>query len=122
MLRAILSLIVVCFALPAQTREVPVDGTPLLRAKLALELARSRVLENRYDDASAALRLASKALGDYAKLSPGPHAETADFIRQEIARYSPRVIRNQQDALDRIDLWSEPVDKWYADTHKPPVP
>lgn len=100
----------------AQTQRV--DGTPLLRAKLALEMARARVLEDRFADASASLRDASRALADYQKDSPGPHAETARFIRQELDAYAPRIVGNHADALDRIDLWRQPVEQWYADTHK----
>jgi len=104
------------FLLPAQTPQPQaVDGTPLLRAKLALEMARARVLEDRYADASAALRDASKALADYEKDSPGPHAETARFIRGELDSYARQIVRNHADALDRIDLWRQPVDQWYAD-------
>jgi hypothetical protein len=69
----------------------PVDGTPLLRAKLALEMARARVLEDRFADAAASLRDASKALADYAKDSPGPHAETALFIRGELDSYAAQM-------------------------------
>src|ERR1051326_1923678 len=46
-------------------------GTPLPRAKRALERARARVLEDRYTDAAAALRDASKSLADYERDSPG---------------------------------------------------
>jgi len=113
--------VVLCAALAmggavAQTQKV--DGTPLWRAKLALEMARARVLEDRFADASASLRDASKALADYEKDSPGPHAETARFIRQEIEAYAPRIVRNHEDALDRIDLWRQPIDQWYGDVHK----
>jgi hypothetical protein len=92
----------------------PVDGTPLLRAKLALEMARARVLEDRFADAAASLRDASKALADYAKDSPGPHAETALFIRGELDSYAAQIVRNHADALDRIDLWRQPVEQWYG--------
>jgi len=107
------------FAAGGQTgKAIPVDGTPLWRAKLALETARARVLENRYDAASGALRDTAHALADYEKLSPGPHAETARFIRQEIESYGPQIARRHEDALDRIDLWRGPIDEWYRDVHK----
>jgi hypothetical protein len=117
MLRTLLITIVAAVSLSAQTAPQPVDGTPLWRAKLALEMARARVLENRYADASASLRDASKALADYEKASPGPHAETARFIRGELDSYASQIVRNHADALDRIDLWRQPVDQWYADIH-----
>lgn len=104
------------FLVSAQTPQPqPVDGMPLLRAKLALETARARVLEDRFADAAAALRDASKALTDYAKDSPGPHAETARFIRSELESYATQIVRNHADAVDRIDLWRQPVEQWYAD-------
>lgn len=119
MFRLFLCTIVAAVGLAAQPAPQPVDGTPLWRAKLAFELARARVLENRYADAAAALRDASKALADYEKASPGPHAETSRFIRGELDVYAPRMVRNHEDALDRIDLWRQPIDEWYASLRKP---
>jgi len=108
----------VLVVLSAQTpKPQAVDGTPLWRAKLAFERARANVLESRFADAASALRDASKALADYEKASPGPHAETARFIRGELDSYAPQIVRNHADALDRIDLWRQPIDDWYADTH-----
>jgi len=117
MRRILLCAVLAVFTLGAQKTQ-PLDGTPLLRAKLALEMARARVLEDRYADASAALRDASRSLIDYIKDSPGPHAETADFIRQEIDVLAPRLPRNHEDTIDRIDLWRRPIDQWYAAQQK----
>src|SRR5690242_1815945 len=80
-----------------QTKPQPVNGTPLLRAKLALETARARALEDRNTEVSPALRDASKALRDYENLSPGPHAETAAYIRQEIDSFARRASRDRED-------------------------
>jgi hypothetical protein len=101
-----------------QTRPQPVDGTPLLRAKLALEMARSRALEDRYTDVSSALRDASKALRDYENLSPGPHAETAAYMRQVIDSFARRASRDRDDAVDRIQMWLGVVNQWYTATLK----
>jgi hypothetical protein len=114
-------IVALCVGLVAQTRDSrdrSYDGTPLLKAKLALEMARGAVLENRFDDAAKALRDASKALADYEVLSPGPHAETSAFIRQEIDSYARRIVRDHSDALDHIDLWLIPVNKWQAPLEK----
>ena len=95
-----------------------VDGTPLLRAKLSLEMARSRALEDRYAEVSSALRDASKALRDYENLSPGPHAETAAYIRQEIDSFARRASRDREDTVDRIQMWLGVVNQWYTATLK----
>ena len=118
MVRVFLATIAVATGLGAQTAAQPVDGTPLLRAKLAFEMARARVLENRFADAGTTLRDAAQALADYQRDFPGPHAETAQFIRGEIEQYGARIERNHEDALDRIDLWRLPVERWYADLHR----
>lgn len=120
-LRLLVCTILTIGGLSAQTA-ARYDGTPLLKAKLALDRAQSTALEHRYADTAAALRDASKALGDFARDFPGPHAETADFIRREIDSYAPGLARRDrnldpQDARDRIELWREPVDHWYAELH-----
>src|SRR5690242_20367925 len=118
MLRVLGCAVLMMLAAGAQTPR-PVDGTPLLRAKLALEMAHARVLENRFDAAGAALRDASKALADYENLSPGPHAETSAFIRTEMNTYAKNIAHEHGDALVRIELWQEPVDHWYEAIIKP---
>jgi hypothetical protein len=121
MLRVLLMIMALCFGLVAQTRgsrDRSYDGTPLLKAKLALEMARNDVLESRFSHAASALREASKSLADYEALSPGPHAETAAFIRQEIDAYAKRIVRDHSDALDHIDLWLGPVNKWASALHE----
>jgi hypothetical protein len=117
MRRILLCAILAVFGLGAQNTP-PADGTPLLRAKLSLEMARARVLEDRYDDASSALRDASKALANYERDSPGPRAHTARNIRQEIDAFVPRIPHNRQDAVDRIDIWRGPIEKWYGARQK----
>ena len=84
----------------------------------ALETARSRALEDRYTEVSSALRDASKALRDYENLSPGPHAETAAFIRQEIDSFARRASRDRDDTVDRIEMWLGVVNQWYTATLK----
>jgi hypothetical protein len=113
-MRVLFLLLGIVIACGAQTPapKIPYDGTPLLKTKLALELARARVREDRFQDAASALRDAAHALADYEKLSPGPHAETAEFIRHEIEAYASKIGRNHEDAADRIDLWLERANRW----------
>jgi hypothetical protein len=96
-------------------RKINYDGTPLWKAKLALETARSRVLEDRYPDAVAALRDTRRALTDFESGDHGPHAEMSQYIREQISAYEEKMVRlhDQEDALDRIALWLEPVNRWY---------
>src|SRR5689334_2572137 len=121
MLRGLLIVLGMCLAAAAQTplpAKRSVDGTPLLKARLALEQARSRVVEDRFDDAAESLRNASKALADYQDASPGPHAETAAYVREEIDTYARRIARDHSDAFDHIALWLNRVNQWRPDKHK----
>jgi hypothetical protein len=104
-------------------RVIRYDGTPLLKAKLALEDARGCVAEDRYQDAAAALRNASHALVDYQSEERGPHAETADYIHQQIDSYLEKLerVHNREDAIDRINFWLGPINRWYEGSlkHRP---
>lgn len=88
---------------------------PLLRARENLDLARERVLEGKYKDAKMPLLAAAQALANYQKLSPGPHAGDAGYLRARIDGYAADIAHRHGDALDRIRNWSETVDRWCAE-------
>jgi len=91
----------------------PNEGTPLLSTTLSLELARSCLMEARPEAAAAALRGAAGHLSAYEALSPGPQAQTAEFIRQQILAATARVYENPYELSDRIVyLWLAPVNHW----------
>ncbi len=100
-------------AIPNSIIRTQVEGNmPLLKARDNLMLARSRILGDQYKDAAAPLRAAAEALADFEKLSPGPQAEKAEAMRQEIEAYSQRVGRQHTHAIDRIDAWLDPINHW----------
>src|SRR5690242_3384798 len=89
-------------------------GTPLLSARLSLQLAKSRILEQRDAEAATALRSAAQALADYERLSPGPHDWEAEYIRGQLLDYAARLSWNESEMLDRIEyLWFSPINDWY---------
>jgi Tfp pilus assembly protein PilX len=116
MFRAFLLFAISAASLPAQRPAAPAprvyDGTPLLRATLALEKARSRVLEERFTEAPAALRDAEKALRDYERDEPGPHADRSATMRQEIESAIDRGFRDPSDTVDRINVWLGELAAW----------
>ena len=92
----------------------PNEGTPLFSASLSLQLARSCLIEARPEAAAAALRDAARHLAAYEALSPGPQANTAEFIRQQILAATARVYENPYELVDRIVyLWLAPVKYWH---------
>jgi|SRR5579883_1617133 len=94
-----------------------VDGNmPLLQAHQNLELAKSRILEDKARDAAAPLRAAAQALADFERQSPGPDAERADFIRQQMLEQAGRVSHDHSDALDWINSWLATVERWERKT------
>jgi hypothetical protein len=102
-------------ALAQDVRPNTNEGTPLLSTTLSLELARSCLLEERPQAAAVALREAAGDLAAYEELSPGPQAQTAEFIRQQILAAAGRVYENRDELADRIVyLWLAQVNHWYS--------
>lgn len=90
-----------------------VDGNePLMQARLNLQLARARILEDKPRDAAAPLRAAAQALAEFGRLDPGPIAEKADAMRQQMLRQAEHVQRDHQESLDWINNWLETVGSW----------
>jgi hypothetical protein len=80
----------------------PDDGTPLLSASLSLQQARANLLEARPQAAEAALRVAAGHLAAYEVLSPGPQANEAEFIRQQILEQTARINDDPYELCGRI--------------------
>jgi hypothetical protein len=101
-------------AIPAAVLQTKVDtNEPLLRAQANLELARARLLNSQYEDARLPLRNAAAALADFQKLFPGPHAEDAEFMRQQMIECASNLPKDTATAVDRINLmWLAPILKW----------
>src|SRR5262249_44812244 len=100
-------------ALGQQLRVNPEEGTPLASASQSLQLARARVLEAAPDAAAAALGQAARHLAAYEALFPGPRAEQAEYMRQQILEQTARMHNDPNEVADRIFyLWLEPVDRW----------
>jgi hypothetical protein len=78
-------------ALGQQLRVNPEEGTPLASARQSLQLACARVLEVEPDAAAAALRQAARHLAAYETLFPGPRAEQAEYMRQQILEQTARM-------------------------------
>ena len=93
-------------------REQERGDMPLLKTRQNLELARSRVLEDKYNDASAPLRAAAEGLAAFAAQSEGPLAERASSMRSQIEDYARTVRERPSDAVDRINGWLDPVNEW----------
>ena len=101
-------------AIPNSIIRTRVEGTmPLLEARQNLRLARMRVLEDKYKDARAPLEAAVQNLAEFEKLSPGPHAQDAAYLREKIEAYAHVISRHPADALMQIDAWLDPIEKWY---------
>ena len=94
--------------------EKSVNGDlPLLRVKENLDLARTRVLENKAKEAAAPLEAAVRGLDQYAKLlSPGPRVEEARYLAGQIDSYAGTVRRDHSHALEFIDVWLDKVNTW----------
>jgi hypothetical protein len=94
-------------------RPNPDEGTPLLNTAQSLQAARSRILEARPEAAAAALRMAAQHLAAFEVLFPGPQAEHAEYIRQQILEQTARMNDGAYALIDRIDyLWLAPVEDW----------
>ena len=87
---------------------------PLLKVRQNLQLAKARVLEDKYKEAAAPLRAAAEGLAQYQLLFPGPRAETAEAMRQEMETYARNIARDHVRAADKIDDWLQPVQQWYS--------
>ncbi len=85
---------------------------PLLMVRQNLRLARSRVLEGKYEDAQAPLRAAAQGLQDFERQFPGPQATQAAYMRGQILNFAHIIKHDRADALRLIDQWLTPVDRW----------
>jgi hypothetical protein len=104
-------------AIPAGLIRTNVEGNmPLLGAQQNLRLARMRVLEQKFKDARAPLRAAAQDLADYEKLSPGPRAQDAEYLRGQIEAYSRTIAHDHAAAANQIDAWLAPIEKWNGET------
>ena len=104
-------------AIPNGVIRSTVQGNmPLLEARQNLRLARMRVMEDKYKDAKAPLEAAALNLRDFEELSPGPHAQDAEYLRQKIEAYARIVSHRPADALNQIDAWLDPIDHWYQES------
>ncbi len=100
-------------AIPQSVIRSQSDGhMPLLKARENLQLARARVLEEKYKDAEAPLRAAADALAAYARISRGPQAEQAQAMRTAIEALAKEIGSRHDGALERIDSWLDPVTQW----------
>lgn len=94
-------------------RTTRVDGSmPLLQARSNLELARSRILEDKPRDAAAPLRAAAQALAEFARQAPGPDAENAGFMRQQMLGQAEHAGRDPAETLDWISSWLDTLSRW----------
>lgn len=92
--------------------DLPSDE-PLMRAQANLELARSRVLDGDSKAARVPLQAAAQALADYQRLYPGPNGEDAEYMRQEMLAYVPKLGQSETDTVDRINImWLDKIQKW----------
>jgi hypothetical protein len=90
------------------------EDMPLLKVRQNLQLAKARVLEEKYKDAAAPLRAAAEGLAQFEQMFPGPRADTAETMRQDIETYARNIAREHARAADQIDGWLQPVEQWYA--------
>jgi hypothetical protein len=103
-------------AIPASIIRTNVEGTmPLLEAKQNLELARMRVLENKYKDAEAPLRAAAQNLSDYERMTSAPRAMDAEYYREQIDTFARIVRHRPANAAQQIDAWLTPINTWNSE-------
>jgi hypothetical protein len=88
------------------------DTMPLMQAKDNLQLAKARILEGKPGDARMPLRAAAQSLVDFEKLSPGPDAEKADYMRRQMLERADRVHHNTNETLSFIDSWLDQIGQW----------
>jgi len=104
-------------AIPESVMKTKLDGNmPLLRAQENLELARARMLNDRAKDARGPLRAAAQALADFEQIAPGPHAEDAEYMRQQMLQIADKIDSDRDGALDHINVtWLPVLQKWQAE-------
>jgi hypothetical protein len=85
---------------------------PLLKASDNLELARSRILNSQYQQATAPLRAAAQALSDYERLSPGPQVNDVAYMRERIEELAKAPGRQHGEMVAFIDDWLNTIRHW----------
>lgn len=100
--------------IPESVEHTRTDGdVPLLRAQQNLELARARIVENKYKDAAGPLRAAAQALSEYEQSFPGPHGQNAEYMRQQMLQFADSLPDHYNDAMEHINvMWLPPIQKW----------
>lgn len=82
---------------------------PLARAQRNLMLARTRLMEGKSSAAAAPLREAAQALVDFEKQNPGPAAQQAEAMRQNMEAMA----RHHDEASSaKIDEWLRTLEQW----------
>ena len=89
-----------------------IDAMPLLMAHQNLLLARSKVLELKYNEAVPELLAAARALGAFAQHEPGPNGQSAEFTRQRMQAYAGVIETDPGDAVRRLDNWMDRIRQW----------
>ena len=92
--------------------EQTLTAMPLLIAHQNLMLARSKVLEQKYLEAAAALSMVARSLAYFEMLGRGPNGQSAEFMRQRIEEYTAVMASDHSDAVSRIDDWMCRIRKW----------
>jgi hypothetical protein len=87
---------------------------PLRVARRNLLLARSRVLEHRYSEATQPLLITAEALAFFEAQETGygwPGADAGD-TRQQILNYAKGIETNNSNAVSNIDTWLDQIRQW----------
>jgi hypothetical protein len=90
---------------------------PLSMARKNLELAKTRALEGKYDDAELPLKAAAEALGDYENRFTGQQAADIEAARQAMLGFAAHVAHEHDGALDRINAWLDMLRRWSDPAH-----
>jgi hypothetical protein len=98
--------------IPPSRMEQTLTAMPLLIAHQNLMLARSKVLEQKYPEAAAALSMVARSLAYFEMLGRGPNGQSAEFMRQRIEEYTAVMASDHSDAVSRIDDWMCRIRKW----------
>lgn len=85
---------------------------PLRMVRQNLDLAKARVLEGKYHDASVPLKSAAQALGDYEKRLSGQQAADMEAARQAMLGYASSISNDKNAAAGRIDSWLDMLRQW----------
>ena len=88
-----------------------VGDMPLTMAAQNLQLARDRVASGKYRDAEVPLRSAAEALSKYERTAP-ERAGAVESLRGQIAECAQSIAHHHEDALARIEAWSNSIDDW----------